>query len=104
MRMLPLVACQETVGSLPFLSNICVRKNSGEEDPEQMEGNSLLFPGLKLDDSLLLGFVFCLREQLLWTQGHQKWLLPLASTYSHKEFCRVLKSVSLRDRPWWPQL
>lgn len=57
MRMVPLVACQETVGTLPFISNVCVRKKSGEEGPEQMEGGVLLFPGLKLDDSLLLGLL-----------------------------------------------
>jgi hypothetical protein len=107
MRMLPLVTCQETVGFLPFISNVCVRKNSGEEGPAQMEEDALLFPGLKLDDSLLLGPLSISEstraEQLLWKQGFQKCLLPLAFTYSHEDFCRVLKSVS-QDRPRWPQL
>lgn len=40
MRMLPLVGSQETVGSLAFLSDVCVREKSGEEGPEQTEGHT----------------------------------------------------------------
>lgn len=39
------------------------------EGPEQMEGVALLFPGLELDDSLLLGlWSQRAQEQLLWKQ------------------------------------
>lgn len=97
MRMLPLVGSRETVGSLAFISDVCVREKSGEEGPEQMEGHTAS-PGLNL--MAVCNWIRCLspraQEQLLWKQELQKW--PLASACSHEDFCRVLKSAYLRDR------